>query len=317
VKKRFRISLALAAVCALVAGGFYALYPDQPSFQGKRLIDWIWVMAGKSEGPEKEESRAVVRRLGGDSIPLLLRWLHQDDRPSMTERFDGVRHTVFFWLVSHKVIPNQSIASRLDYNPSHRGMAMLALPELSPEAKRRAIPALIQMLGEKVPDTNDLSHAAGASYLVLSRMAPESIPPLIAALTNQDMQVWALAAGALGNIGTNAKAAIPPLKMRLHDKDPAVRLSAATILGMLGCDRREFVPILIELLPELKEPSLGDDLDLLITYKEDAKPAVPILISILNKTPVSTNTSDMYTRQQAGFLLRAIAPEAAAKAGGQ
>jgi HEAT repeat protein len=175
--------------------------------------------------------------------------------------------------------------------------------------------ALIQLLGERVPGTNEFSHAAGVSGVVLTRMAPDSIPPLIAALTNQDMQVWALAAGALGNIGTNANAAIPTLKMRLHDKDPVVRLSAATIIGMLGGDPREFVRILIDILPEFKEPTLGDDLDVLITYKEYAKPAVPILISILNKTAISTNNSDMYTRQQAGFLLLAIDPEAAAKAG--
>jgi hypothetical protein len=314
----FRIVAGILIVCALAAGGFKVLSPREPSFEGRRLTYWVWTMwhmNSSPEGPEKKKARAVVRHLGAKSVPLLLHWLQQEVRPSMTQRFDELRQGIFLWFVRHKLIENRSITSLQDFNPSHRGMAMTVLAELGPEGRKIAIPSLIQMLRERDPRSNEPSITARVSGLTLSKMAPESIPPLMAALTNQDIQVWGLAAGALGNIGPEAKAAIPMLKEKLMDKDPAVRMGVAETIGKLGGDPREFVPILIGTLPELKWDMLDYGLEVLLRDKEHAKAAVPVLISILNKTPISTNKTNIMVRQQVGFALREIDPEAAAKAG--
>ena len=136
-----RYMLVLILACVLGVVGRQAFLGREPSFEGKRFSEWIWTMNGKAAGPEKEEARAVVRRLGANSVPLLLDWLRREDRPSMTARFDEVRHQVFFWLGNHKIIANRSITSLQDFNPSHNAMAMWALAELDPVSRRTAIPS--------------------------------------------------------------------------------------------------------------------------------------------------------------------------------
>jgi HEAT repeat protein len=121
----------------------------------------------------------------------------------------------------------------MDWKASYRSLAQAALTELGPEAET-AIPALIQMLGMKGPTTNDSSPVAGTAYLLLPRMAPASIPPIIDSLSGTDLQVYALAAGALGEIGPQARAAIPVLQTRLADTNVMVRVGAARVPGQLG-----------------------------------------------------------------------------------
>jgi hypothetical protein len=310
---RIRIMLILLSVCALGAIALYPLIHIEPSFEGKPFSDWIWTMNEKEARPEKEKARAVVRQLGANSIPLLLAWLRQEDRPSWTGRFDELRHTIFFWLVGHKLIANRSITSLQDFNPSHSAMAMWALPELDHAGRTTVIPTLIRMLGEKEPKSDQIARAAGGAYCVLSKMAPESIPPLIEALSNQNVQVWALAAGDLGEIGPDAKAAIPLLEKRFRDKDPIMRVSAAGTIGKLGRDPDVFIPVVIQNLPYLSRDNMDFVLEILVRYKEHAKAAVPVLVGILNGTPNSNNPTNRIVRDEVITALRQIDPEAAAK----
>jgi HEAT repeat protein len=310
VRKPFRNRNILIVLMACVLGAVVLneFFGREPSFEGKRLSEWIWTMNGKEAGTEKEKARAVVRMLGTNSLPLLLDWLQQEDSPSMTARFDAVRHRAFFWLVGHKLISNRGIASLRDFNPSHRAMALWALPELDPVGKRTAIPTLIQMLGDKKHKADELSHAAGIACLVLSKMAPESIDPLMVALSSQDKQVRLLAAGALGEIGPDAKAAIPILEKGLAEKDPNIRAGIALVIGKLGGEPDSFVPVIIRALPEMDRDNLGYYLNALLVYKEQAKAAVPVLEAMLNKTTHSTNRFDYWVRGEVINTLRQINP---------
>lgn len=289
---------------------FPALFQTEPSFEGRYLSDWIWVMNAKEAGPEKEQARAVVRRLGCQSVPLLLKWLREENRQSLTGKFDQVRHGVFFWLVNHHLIPNRSIASLRDFNPSHSAMATWALPELDHLGRTTAIPTLIQMLREKNQRQGEISRGTGGALLVLSKMAPESIAPLIETLSGPDFQGWALAASALGEIGPDAKAAIPILQQNLQAKDPVIRVGAAGIIGKLGGDPNLFIPVVIRSLPEIDRSSLDYALEVLIRYREYTKAAIPILTGILNATPDSTNSTNRMVRDQVINTIRQIDPDA-------
>ena len=257
---------------------------------------------------DNQKARAAVHRLGTNSIPLLLEWLQRPDRPSLKGRFWQAKHAVIGWLEGHRWMKPRSWSREIDWKGSYRPLALAAFRELGPDGKE-AIPTLIQFLGRRASTTNEFSEVAGAAYVVLPWMSPASIPPLIEALSSSDDQVAALAAGALAEIGPDAKAAIPVLQKRLNDMNPMMRVGVADVIGKLGADPREFMPIVIEALREPDLENLDYKLGILLRYKEHAKAAVPILIERLRNTPDSGSLPNRIARDQLKGALRQLAPE--------
>jgi HEAT repeat protein len=165
----------------------------------------------------------VMRQLASNSIPLLLDWIKREDRPTPRARIAAAKDDAIAFLERHRVIRSRPHSTFMDWKGSYRSLAKTALAELGPDAKA-AVPALIQVLGTKGPTTNDFSPIAGAAYAFLPKMAPASIAPLIDSLSSTDLQVYALAAGALGQIGPPASAAIPVIHQRLADTNVMVRV---------------------------------------------------------------------------------------------
>ena len=73
---------------------------------------------------------------------------------------------------------------------------------------------------------------------------------LIKALQDQEWEVRASAALALGNIGGGAGDAVPALIQLLQDQDEWVRSRAASALGRIGGGAVDAVPALIQLLQD-------------------------------------------------------------------
>jgi hypothetical protein len=71
----------------------------------------------------------------------------------------------------------------------------------------------------------------GASSL--PEEARRAIPTLIRALADEDPETRAAAAGALGELGTNAAAAVPALARALQDDNEAVRTAATKALDRI------------------------------------------------------------------------------------
>ncbi len=266
------------------------------------------MMNSNNPGPEKEKARTVVQLLGSNSVPLLLDWLNEEDRPSLGYRINDARASFSFWLMRHHILANDSVSSHYHGQPPHSLLAVWALPELSPEAKRSAVPTLIQRLGDKDQDTNQCSLSAGSSYLALKKMAPESIDPLIKALSSHDRQTRLLAAGTLGEIGTSAKAAIPVLEKSLTDTDPQVRASIAIDIGKLGGDTDVFVPVLIRTLPDLDPEGVDYALNGLLDNKEHAKSAIPVLLAIVDKFDRSTDEARLWLHPNVLEAIKQIDP---------
>jgi hypothetical protein len=261
------------------------------------------------EHPGDQEAHAAVHHLGTNSIPLLLEWLQRPDRPSFKGRVWQAEHAVIAWLEGNRWMKPRSWQWEMDWRESYRGLAHGAFEELGADGKE-AIPTLIQWLGRKARTTNELDMAAGAAYLVLSRMAPASIPPLIEALSSPDDQVYALAAGALANIGPSANAAIPVLRQRLKATNPMMRVGAADVIGKLGGDPREFMPIVVEALKDPDLEYLDYKVDVLLRYKEHATGAIPILQEQLRNTPDSGSVQNKIAHELLKNTLRQLAPEA-------
>jgi HEAT repeat protein len=195
----------------------------------------------------------------------------------------------------------------MDWKESYRSLAQGALAELGPDAKA-AVPALIQMLGRKGPTTNDFSPVAGTAYLLLPKMAPASITPLINSLSSTDLQVYALAAGALGEIGPQARAAIPVVQRRLTDTNVMISVGAARVLGQLGADPAVFMPSVVESLRDPDFTFLDYKLEVLLKYKDQVGDAVPVLSRILTNALTLGSPTNQFVRQQVSAALRQLQP---------
>jgi hypothetical protein len=295
-------------MCAFIAVVACVFYPTEPSFEGRRLSKWILV--AHAEGSGREKALAIVRQHGNQSIPLLLRWLRESDRPSLKERIFDLKG----WLMAHRIMKPGPI-TLTGLGPNHRTIAGFGLAELDSDGKKAVVPVLIRMLGDQNHKPDEISEIAGRAFVILPTMAPESINPLIAALSSQDYQVRQLAEGALGNIGPDARAAIPVLEKRLKNNDPNPRVFTAETIGKLGGDPHEFIPVVIQSLPEMKGDYLDSALNVLVRYKEHSKPAIPALLNLLKNTPPSANTTTL--RGEIMSALQEIDPQSAAKAGVQ
>jgi hypothetical protein len=264
---RRRHVIALLVIFGIVAIGLAILLraPSEPVYRGRTLSDWI--VATRARTSVDEEARMAVRLLASNSIPLLLDWIKREDRPTPKARIAAAKDGGIAFLERHRVIKPRPHSMFIDWKESYRSLAQGALDELGPEAKA-AIPALIQMLGTKGPTTNDFSPISGTAYLLLPKMAPASIPPLIDSLSSTDLQVYALAAGALGEIGPQASAAIPVIQTRLADTNVMIRIGAARVLGQLGADPSLFMPTVVESLRDPDYTFLDFKLEGLLKYKD-------------------------------------------------
>ncbi len=309
--KRRLILAAVAAMLTFAVAFGVADYLSEPHYQGKSLSDWVVEMRN---GPNHEKGRVVVHLLGPKSLPLLLQWLQKEDRPTLKGRLKNFKPDAETWLVAHKLVKPFPITSYSDPKESYRALGLLAFEELGSDGKA-AIPALIQMLSHKNAKTGDVSEDAGSAFLILPKMAPDSTGPLIQALSSPNLQTRALAASALAKIGTNANAAIPVLEVWLHDKDLGLRMETCYVLGELGADPQEFVPVVIKSLQEVDYGILDYQLNILLQFKSEARPAMPVLLEILTNTPASSNPTNGWIRGDVINAMHEIDPEATARAG--
>jgi hypothetical protein len=304
VRKRHVIALLWISGIVAISFAIYLRQPSEPAYRGRTLSDWIVATRVR---PADEEARTVMRQLASNSIPLLLDWIKREDRPTPRARIAAAKDGVITFLERHSVIKPQPHSIFMDWKGSYSSLAQGALADLGPEAAT-AIPALIQMLGTKGPTTNDFSPIAGTAYLLLPKMAPASIPPLIDALSSSDLQVYALAAGALGEIGPEARAAIPVVKRRLTDTNAMISVGAARVLGQLGADPAVFMPAVVESLREPDFTFLDYKLEVLLKYKDHARAALPLLANMLTNAATLGSPTNAYVRQQVTAALLQLQP---------
>ena len=111
-----------------------------------------------------------------------------------------------------------------------------ALAAMGPEAKEE-IPVLLERIdGRKGKGRRerDVSFGVMRVAYALSRMGPDAIPPLIAALGENDLGLHLAAARALGSMGPAAHDAVPALIKNLTDPQESVRDETAQALGLIG-----------------------------------------------------------------------------------
>jgi hypothetical protein len=80
-------------------------------------------------------------------------------------------------------------------------------------------------------------------------------------------------------------------------------------------DPHKFLPVVINGLREADYNTLGYQIDILLRFKSEAKPTIPVLLEILTNTPASSNPTNGWIRGDVISAMHEIDPEATAKAG--
>ena len=290
--------LRLLLLGLLIAGIVYWLAgkvggPPDPEYQGRRLsamlkessLDVHTLESGRETRFGAEDVLAI-RQMGTNAIPYLLKELSATDSSLKIKLVE--------------LLSRQSVFSiRFEMAAYHHYRAADAFQVLGPIGEP-AIPELARLLNEG--ETSD--HAA----MALAGIGDKSIPILIQTLSHTNASVRASAAGALGTFSSGASVIVPALIQSLGDPNKDVRFTAAYSLGKRHQEAALAVPALMKCLEDAAPIMRAFSANALEKFGAEAKPAIPALL----KARETTNT---YTRDTIDRALRAIDPEAAARAG--
>jgi len=248
----FAFALATIMVLALSAWHFY---PTEPTYNGKRLSDWVDEYAtnflSDNPGPAAEAQKAI-RHIGDAGVPFLLdaiatkpsgtkkklrqvfpvKWhakLRLVDKFGETRIMGAHGIAALGTNVPPDVIPKLMLIITNHPDQHGRHIATYALGRLGPAAEP-AIPFFIECLRNS-DDASIRDEAAIALGQV--QCQPEVVVPAlikyieftIASFGPSEFEAWD-AIRALRNIGTNAHAALPLLRSLLDHKDENVRSEA-------------------------------------------------------------------------------------------
>lgn len=189
------------------------------TFQGVHARDWATnYFSGFSPGPSNLATFAF-QTMGSNAVPPL-RTLLKTREPWYAKLLTqnarrlpaGARNFLF-----SKIKPGRSGLFRV--------AAAQALGVVGTNATA-AIPDLVSALGD--------NHTRWAAAQALATIGGPAIPALVAATTNQDMNIRHAAVYGLGQAGTNAWTAAPALLDRVRDTYEPVRASALYSLGQVG-----------------------------------------------------------------------------------
>ncbi|AFY32265.1 HEAT repeat domain-containing protein [Calothrix sp. PCC 7507] len=146
----------------------------------------------------------------------------------------------------------------------------------------------------------------GEGWAQTSRDA--DISTYIQKLKDKDATVRYFAAGALGRMGGEAKAAIPALITALQsDKDATVRYSAASALGSMRGETKAAIPALMTALQSDKDKDVRSNAaGALMSMGGEAKAAIPALMTALQ------SDKDKDVRSNAAGALMSMGGEAKA-----
>jgi HEAT repeat protein len=189
-----------------------------------------------------------------------------------------------------------------------RSRAARALGGFGSEAKL-AVPALIEALSASEDSAREWQGAAAA----LSKIDPEAaVSALITIagrnISNADASDFAI--DELVSLGPPAKEAVPSLMEWATNSDWYVRYHAIRALGKIRAEPDRVVPVLMSALADPNANVHICAVQALENFGPNAKPAVTTLMEWLHDP-----AHDVSAREYATKALRAIDPDAAAKAG--
>ena len=216
----------VVAALALVLVIVVAHGPREPTYQGKRLSEWLSDTHPAPGGVTvlSDASVSAVREMGTNALPFLM---------SMMRASDSSLKLQVVTLLSRQHLARIHFDSTLDRNiDGMRGIRALGL------AAKPIFRALADMALQ--------ADYPGQAINALTYADREVILHFIEALANRDRKIRARAAFALGSLRQAPDLVVPALTERLRDPDPEVRAQAASALGLYGRLAQSAIPLLTE-----------------------------------------------------------------------
>ena len=234
-------ALLLLALGVFWLGAFRGQTPD-PLYQDRPLSQWLGAISvvpvttpGRlgAWNDAHEHARKAVLYTGTNALPRLLVMLAAHEPPWQGKLRAQLSRLPF----AHWLPP-----SVLDQN--QRGLEGMCI--LGPEA-RSAVPALLALYAQAPPHRN-LHQTIPAVLAAIGPAAVAGVPLLAHAVTNEPSAAAKLnAVIALGQIGVATDLALTNLTVALADPDPEVRAVAASALGQMGSLASPTLPALCHL----------------------------------------------------------------------
>src|SRR5258708_6947335 len=283
-KKR---GILLAVLFVALAGGLVWMLsrPTEPAYRGKPLSVWLKEFNG-NPGDSNQAAFVAFRDMGTNAIPALLKIIQSGD-----PRFQRM----VLKLNRMQSLVECPVRETADQSWG----ASCALYAMGANAKP-ALPVLTNLLFH--------TNTVWLSAVPLAGMGAAGLPPLLAALTNQNAYIRYSAATALCWERSDLNMVVPALIARLSDQDREVHRTAVEVLGRLHAEPALAVPALMKDFPG-DDPGLRSLILMAIgEFETNAGAAVPMLIE-------SLSDNDQTVRNDAAWALKHIDPVAAAKAG--
>ncbi len=294
VRRGRRVLLVLLG-CAVVAVIIAVAWPRErePVYQGKKLSEWMALYStSRPASPAQLEAAAAVRQIGTNALPHLLRWIVREN-PAWREKAVDWGERILR-PVSKSLSFKLSMRPRYASSPNHAAVtAMLGFKILGQEAKS-AVPELARIVngGRRQPAANAMQ--------ALAYIGQDGFPVLLTVVTNTTRSDRIHAVSAIASLSTNVPGVIPALVDCMRDSDWRISRVAGMQLSQERWAADLAVPILIRDLQSTNRCLTS--LISLERYGELARPAVPVLIELLNHTSLTV-------REVTTNALRVIAPE--------
>jgi HEAT repeat protein/outer membrane protein assembly factor BamB len=243
--RMIRIGFCFLSACIVVSqmqpfGQEARSLPTESGLISEPRLVRIWAERVLAEDKKaRVKAAAELVQGGAESLPLLRRFLHDDDEKLHKEAFEIMRR------IGAGALP--LLIESLEWNDlAIPRQAVSILIDLAPDTET-AQPALTRALSD-VDElvARDAARALGA----LAERAGPSVPKLVEALSHRDPLVRRYVAEALASIGPAAAAAAPDLAKALRDPNPGVRWAACEALAAIGPPAAPAVPALMEALKD-------------------------------------------------------------------
>lgn len=238
-RKRKRLVLAIAGLMLLLAAPFLLIAPgpQEPTYEGKRLSEWIELNGGAFYGRQLDddaryEAAGAIQAIGTNALPHLLSEIAYQPK--------GLRLVV---LRNWQRIPSAIRQNRRFFQLMNRPGMRANMAVESFKILRSRAGSVIPELSQLAQSTNHFGGTRSRALSALACIGPDAIPAMLGVVSNlhQPADLWML--GSVMQLGTDMHRMIPALVPQLQNTNLVVAMAILQFLRMQSLDPEILAPV--------------------------------------------------------------------------